>query len=377
LLINIIYFAPLNILWFLLIVVFLYFIFWKIIKKQINDIGKIYSENFQKLNKNITEMMNSYTDIVLYRLHDFFSTDFNKNNYLLRNGQARITFITSYPPIVIQSIVMTILIALIYFFYFYGILKDQLPFLILLVFSAQRLMPNVQTILSSYANLLYFKENLKKSLLLLNLSSQKKISSKFINKIEKSEFEKISLKNIKFGHSNKKKYILFKNFNLEIKKGEKVALTGSSGSGKSTLVKIILGFLKPTTGDILINRNKFNESAIDWWHSIVAYIPQKIFILDDNLYKNIALKKNISKKEKEKIDRLVKVLNLSDLLSSSRNKLINIGGEDGKRFSGGQIQKIALARALFQNRNFIILDEAFNALDKKNVINNHSECCSD
>jgi ABC-type multidrug transport system fused ATPase/permease subunit len=371
LLINIIYFAPFKIIWVLFSLGFLYFIFWRIIKNQALYLGKIYSENFEKMNKNISEMMNSYADIILYRLHDFFSIDFEKNNSLLRKSQARIVFINGFPPIAIQSIVFTTLVVFIFFFYSYGILNDQLPFLVFLLFSIQRLIPNAQTILFSCTNLLYSQESLKKSFLLLNLKSKnkKKINKKFINKIQKEEFNRINLKNIKFNFFNKKKNIIFNNFNLQIKKGEKIALIGESGSGKSTLLKIILGFLKPISGSVFLNRRKYTKEIEDWWHSIVAYIPQKIFIIEDNLYKNIALKQNISKKEKEEIDRLIIMLNLSDLLSFSKKNLTISVGEGGKKFSGGQIQRIAVARALFQNRKFLIFDEAFNALDNDNIVN--------
>lgn len=371
LLINIIYFTSSKIIFLLLGVTLLYFIFWRLIKKQVKYYSKIYAENYQKLNSNIIEMMGSFTNIILYKLHDFFLADFKKNNDLLRTGLGQITFLTSYPAIVIQSVVLTILIVLIYFFYSYDILNDQLPFLIMLVFSAQRIMPNVQTIFSSYTTLTYFKENLKKVLLLLNLKIQnnKNLFNNSESIIQQEEFDKINFKNIKFSYNNSKKKILFNDLNLEIKKGEKVALTGESGSGKSTLIKIILGFLRPATGHILVNGKKLGDHNLDWWHSKVAYIPQKIFILDANLYENISLKKNISRKEKEEINVLLKILNLSKFSSYSKDGLRNFGGEDGKKFSGGQIQRIALARALFQKRKFIILDEAFNALDKKNIRN--------
>jgi ATP-binding cassette subfamily B protein len=368
---NIIYFAPMKIIIFLLIIALLYYVFWFLIKKKITYFSKIYSENFQKLNKNIVEMMSSYTDIILYKLHNFFSDEFQKNNDLLRNSQGQMTFLSSYPLIVIQSVVLIVFIALIFYFYFYEILKDQLPFLILLVFSTQRIMPNVQTIFTSYSNLVYFKENLKKILIVLNFKTKTKnfFNNNSINKIQQENFVKINFQNIKFSYLNKKTNILFDDLNLEIKNGEKVILTGESGSGKSTFVKIILGFLRPTGGHLLINGKKLDEQNLDWWHSKVAYIPQKIFILDTNLYENISLKKNILKKEKEEIRQLLKMLNLSNLSSYTKDELRNFGGEEGKNFSGGQVQRIAIARALFQKRKFIILDEAFNALDKKNIHN--------
>lgn len=370
LLINIIYFAPLKIIVFLSIIFFFYIVFWKLIKKKINNYSKIYSENFQKLNKNIIEMMSSYTDMILYKLHNFFLGDFKKNNDLLRTGQGQVTFITSYPSIIIQTTVIITLIVLIFFFYSSENLKDQLPFLILLVFSAQRIMPNVQTIFTSYTNLTYFKENLNKVLILLNYktSTKEKISKISTDKTPQEKFDIINLQNIKFVYPNKKNTI-FDNLNLKIKQGEKVALIGESGSGKTTLIKIILGFLKPSKGYLFFNGKKLDEQSLGWWQSQVAYIPQKIFMLDTNLYENISLKKYISKKEEKQINVLLKKLNLLNLISCSRSELRNLGGEDGKKFSGGEMQRIAIARALFQNRKFIILDETLNALDNKNTIN--------
>jgi ABC-type bacteriocin/lantibiotic exporter with double-glycine peptidase domain len=145
---------------------------------------------------------------------------------------------------------------------------------------------------------------------------------------------------------------------------------GESGSGKSTLVKIILGFLEPINGKIILNNKKLDSDIIDWWHSIVAYIPQKVFILDEDIYENISLKKNITDQNKKEIEELLKNLNLLDLISSNNNQDKKVlGGEEGKKYSGGQIQRIAIARALFQKRKFLILDETLNALDDDNIAN--------
>ena len=113
------------------------------------------------------------------------------------------------------------------------------------------------------------------------------------------EFENISINNLRFRYENDKKQ-LFENINLKIFKGDKLALMGESGVGKSTLVKIILGFLDPLDGNILINDKKLTKKNIEWWYSKVTYIPQKVFMLDEDIYENIALKKDITDQEKKK-----------------------------------------------------------------------------
>ena len=367
LLINIVFFVSIKILFYLFILVLIYLFFWLIIKKRVKKNSKIVAENYQKLYKNITEMMQSYTDLVLYKLNNYFTLDFQKNNSTLRRGMGQVVFLGGFPVITIQAIILISLIFLVYFWNEHWNLKNEIPFFVLLVLSLQRLVPNLQSIFMNYTNISVLKENLKKSIELLNTSGKQE------NIIDKSlsdqQFEKIIIEDLKYSYSIDKKQ-LFEKINFKINRGDKIALMGESGSGKSTLVKIILGFLEPTEGNILINNKKLDENTINWWHSKAAYIPQKVFILDEDIYENIALKKDITDEEKNLIYQMLKDLNLLDLLPT-RNDLGGkvMGGEEGKKFSGGQIQRIAIARAIFQKRNFIILDETLNALDNENIVN--------
>ena len=288
LLINIVFFVSAKILFFISILVLLYLFFWLIIKKKVKENSKIVSENYQKLYKNITEMMQSYTDLVLYNLNNYFTLDFQKNNSTLRRGMGQVVFLGGFPVITIQAIVLISLIFLVYFWNEHWDLKNEIPFFVLLVLSFQRLVPNLQSIFTHYTNISFVKENLKKSTELLNIDGkQEKIIDKSLSE---QKFEKIIIENLRYSYLINKKQ-LFEKINFEICRGDKIALMGESGSGKSTLVKIILGFLKPTEGNILINNKKLDENMINWWHSKAAYIPQKVFILDEDIYENIALKK--------------------------------------------------------------------------------------
>ena len=367
LLINIVFFVSAKILFYLFILVLLYLFFWLIIKKRIRKNSKIVSENYQKLYKNITEMMQSYTDLVLYKLNNYFTLDFQKNNSALRRSSGQVVFLGGFPVITIQAIILISLIFLVYFWNEHWNLKNEIPFFVLLVLSLQRLVPNLQSIFTQYTNISFLEENLKKSIELLNISGKQE------NIIDKSlfdqKFERIIVEDLRYSYSIDKKQ-LFEKINFEINRGDKIALMGESGSGKSTLVKIILGFLKPTEGNILINNKKLDENIINWWHSKAAYIPQKVFILDEDIYENIALKKDITDEDKDSISKILKDLNLLDLLPTTKDLGDKVmGGEEGKKFSGGQIQRIAIARAIYQKRDFIILDETLNALDNKNIVN--------
>ena len=299
----------------------------------------------------------------MYKLNDFFFRDFNKDNYNLRKAQEGQTFVSAYPNVIIQNLVIIILIFLVYYLYSENILKDKFPILVLLFFSIQRIMPNLQNIFQSLTVISFQKDMLKKTFEILDHNEN---NNRKYNGILKNNFDSIVFENVDFAYDAKK--FILSNINFKINKKDVVALTGESGAGKTTLVKIIVGFLRPTKGRILLNNKVLNADHATSWQSNIAYLPQQILILDESLIENIALSKNISLLEKENIYSILKQLDLNyNDFSSSSNRSTGKVGEDGKFFSGGQIQRIGLARAIFQKREFLILDESINALDDKNL----------
>ena len=362
LLLNILYFISYKFIYIIFPLFLLYVIFFLFIKKNISKYSKTVSDNFANITKNIQQVIKFHPEIILYKLNNFFFRDFNKDNYNLRKAQEGQTFVSSYPSVIIQNFVIIILILLIYYLYSENILKDKFPILVLLFFSIQRIMPNLQNIFQSLTVISFQKDMLKKTLEILEQNQNDNINdSSFI----KNNFDSIVFKNIDFGYEKNK--TILNNINFRINKNDVVALIGESGVGKTTLVKIILGFLKPTKGKILLNNKVLNEDFVKFWQLNIAYLPQQIFILDESLIANIALSKNISSLEKKNIYSILKKLDLNYKDTNNiSNKFTAKVGEDGKFFSGGQIQRIGIARAIFQKREFLILDESLNALDDKN-----------
>ena len=358
-------FAGLKLFIMFALVVFFYLIWWIIIKEKIKKFGSIFSNNYEKLMRNTNDVMSMFSEIKLYKIQNFFIEEFSKNNNELRKSQGNSTFVSSYPSVVIQSLLMMIFIIVLFFWNKYGNLVNQIPLFVFLVLTLQRLIPNFSTILTNYSNLTYQYDNLKKSIDLLDCENDK------ILKIDKNlepktnNFKLLSISNLSYiNQQNNEK--LFEKINIEIKRGDKISIKGPSGSGKTTFLNLLMGFINSGfEGKILIN-NKEMLDIVEFWHSKVSYVPQKIFILDDDIYTNIALKKNINIDEKKQIDLLLEKLNLKKT-TSDNFELKNLG-EDGKRLSGGQIQRLAIARCLFQKREVLILDETLNALDEDSAI---------
>ena len=173
----------------------------------------------------------------------------------------------------------------------------------------------------------------------------------------------MNFENINFSYKNSLRKKILKNLNIEIKKNEITGIFGHSGSGKTTCLNLILGFLKPTSGKILIdNQNQVHFNNFDWMKKI-GYVSQFTFLFDDTLKNNITM----FEKNPDNI-RLIDTIEKSGLTNyfnkNDRNLDLTIG-ERGSQLSGGEIQRIGLARALYRQPDLLVLDEFTSSLDTK------------
>ena len=146
---------------------------------------------------------------------------------------------------------------------------------------------------------------------------------------------------------------------LVIKKGEFIGVVGETGSGKSTLVDMILGLLKPTSGEITIDNifSPFSES----WHQKIGYVPQTTYLTDNTIEENISF--GDSPINDVKLNKAIDESQLRCFIEQLPDGLQTIVGERGLRLSGGERQRIAIARALYRDPEVLIFDEATSALD--------------
>jgi ABC-type bacteriocin/lantibiotic exporter with double-glycine peptidase domain len=157
---------------------------------------------------------------------------------------------------------------------------------------------------------------------------------------------------------------LFEDLNLEIKIGDTVGIFGESGSGKSSFVNLLIGLLKPEKGKILINNTDI-FSNIYFWRKNIGYVPQNIFLIDDTFKKNISLDFNIKSENFQKFNECLKQSELEKFINSLPDGINTLVGERGKRISGGQLQRVGIARALYNNPEILIFDESTSALDRE------------
>ena len=177
-------------------------------------------------------------------------------------------------------------------------------------------------------------------------------------KIEKGEIE---FKNVRFGYNPSRTII--NGLNIIIKPHEKVAFVGHSGSGKTTLLKLLYRLYEPTSGEVLIDGKNIKEFQQESLRSELSIVPQECILFYDTIYNNIAFSNpHATKKE---VLKAIKFAQLDDFIQSLPKKENTLVGERGVKLSGGEKQRVSIARALLANKKVLVLDEATSSLDSK------------
>jgi ABC-type bacteriocin/lantibiotic exporter with double-glycine peptidase domain len=182
--------------------------------------------------------------------------------------------------------------------------------------------------------------------------------------IDNFKFSKqIELRNISFQYDSKNSLIL-EGINLTIKHNSITFIKGESGSGKSTLLNIVCGLLFPTTGQVLVDNKNINF-FLKSYRSKIGYVPQKTLLLEDSILDNIVFGQHVENLDLNLVKEVINKSKLNKLIDKLPNGLHTIIGERGSSLSGGEQQRIGIARALYKKPEILILDEATSALDEE------------
>ncbi len=291
-------------------------------------INKKYRKEIEKCNNNINEIVNNKIKITL--VHEAFFTIF---------------------ALLVGIIKITVLI--------YAILSNKLS--IGSVVALITLLGKAYEPIAIF-NVIYVDYKLDKIVMnryieFLNLDDDMQLTN---GKKVKIKDKNIIIDSLKYKYN---KNLVLKDINMEIISKKKIAIVGSSGSGKSTILKLILGLLKPTAGKIYVGKYKLQSINLNTLYDSISYVSQESPLFDGTLKENIIFDQNIPDKE---IIKVLKKLNLFEFYNKLEKGLDTEIGEKGILMSGGERQRIALARLFFDNSDLIILDEATSALDNQN-----------
>lgn len=339
----------------LIIILYIFFI-----KNIMNKSGNDRKKYDYKILDNLNNTFGAYKFILLQNLQKFFFN--NHNTYVEKISKAGFNqgFISSLPKYLIETVTILIILSIIYYLKTDYSIEDVIQLLALFVAAAFKLIPSINRIMVSISHI-------QASFPIINNLNIQKI--KFKNEISNFDRYKNSLKELNFKKNIKFKNVsfsfgknnIFNNLNISIEKNSFIGLMGDSGVGKSTFINLLMGFIFPNSGNILVDENDI-KSNLPVWRKKIGYVPQSVYLKDGNLIENIAYGQDPNEINKDLVNQ---TLIQSSIMKDEKDKLYSNIGEKGALISGGQKQRIGIARALYLECDILILDEPTSSLDKR------------
>jgi ABC-type multidrug transport system fused ATPase/permease subunit len=325
-------------------------VLWIYTRKRLTAVRADIKASSERSLQYLKEALAGYIESNVYDANAFFTERYSSRQHALNKYLATLQSTQVFPARMMEIIAVLGLFALIIVNEFFGD-PDIVPVITLGAFlaAAYKIIPGLVKV--------------------LNLSSQVKtyaFTAKDLAYDKRSQVREqqppvtaIAFRQVSFNYDDKK---VLEDINLDIQSGELTGLTGHSGRGKTTLFNLLLGFLEPAAGEILINNAASNAADRLRFRGNAAYVKQQPFLVHDTILTNITL--GHDKHDEKRLQQAVSNAGLDAVLSQLPDGLRTVMAEQGKNISGGQRQRIALARALYKNADVLLLDEPFNELDE-------------
>ena len=346
----------------------LYFILAYFSKNSLKKNSHLVLNSSRNQLKTVQDTLGLFKSIILENKYEYFMNRYKNFDRSLRISQASNQLIRLYPRYLLEGLALFVLAIV-------SVVISNMSNINMLVLAGtlaigvQRLLPSLQQVYSSWSglkgndasikNILYFVNSFKAknlNLKIKNVSSNLDNDNKFFN-------SKIILSKIYFKYKSHQKYVL-EDINMVIKKGQKIGIKGKSGYGKSTLADIILTIIKPTKGEIDgVNLYQNGVENIQKWRNIISCVPQDIYLANASIAENIALSFDKKEINYNKLINASKLAKLYEYINKLPEKFETKVGERGVKLSGGQIQRIAIARAFYKGSSVLIFDEPTSSLD--------------
>ena len=350
-----------DVLIFFIFLISISLIFYFFIKNVLKTKGKLIQIFNASQIKAFSNPINSIRDTIIYNLSHYFKKIFSEKVSNFEKHNMFMNIMGYLPKIILEVIGVSGLVIVVYVLSSTSGSNEMfLTKLVLFAVCFVRFIPAFSIINSATTKLIFRKVSLdliNSELIKFNNKLSSKTNQEFDKKIVK-DFD-ISIDNLSYKYPNTKNLII-QNLDLKIKSPCVIGIIGESGSGKTTFLDIFLGLLNSYEGSFKINNFELKDNYQSWQKNI-SLVSQKIYLLEDTIKNNIIYgSENFDKKLFKQVVNLTHLDKIIDKFPDLENSST---GHNGNLISGGQAQRIGIARALYKNKPILILDEATNALD--------------
>lgn len=312
--------------------------------------------------KMIQNALGGFRELTLHRLHSVFVAAYTASVAGLKRAQGDNVFLTTVPRYGLEMFAMTLVALLCYFITRNGgEVTAAIPLLGAFVMGAQRLLPSVQQIYWAIANIRGSQHSLAEVVEILREPGAPDAAE------APGEFhfsEALRLVDVRFAHGRTAVPIL-DGCSLEVRKGARLGLVGATGSGKSTLLDLMMGLLLAQEGHVEVDGQRVDEFNRAAFQQLVAHVPQSIFLIDGTIAQNIAFGEDQAAVDMARVIEAATAAQLDEFILALPEGYQTRVGERGALLSGGQCQRIGIARALYRRPALLMLDEATSALDDR------------
>ena len=342
----------------------IYFILFKSLKKRLTKNGQLLTHQMQRRIQIVNNSISSIREIKIYNAHNAINESFHNTGLIYARARAQNHIYWFMPRYIVEFVAFASLVIMTIYLSVRNpeVLTNSIPTIGLFGIAALRLLPALQQCYTAIGQIQANKDALDQIYTQIEFGLRDtKVDSVSASKFKDLQ-ENIILENV--GYSYNSEQIILQGISLEIEKGQKVALVGESGSGKSTLVDIVAGLLRPDYGQLKIDNlplNTYEQTAA--WRNRVGYVSQDINLIEGSIAENIALGVQPNEIDVSHLLKVCEMSLLTDFIAKSPQGIDTFIGDKGLQLSGGQRQRLAIARALYFQRNFLIFDEATSALD--------------
>ena len=361
--IFLLFYNPTTTIIILAIMILLFLLYFFQFKKKFFGWGKdrLYHDGMKL--KNLKESLDFVKLIKFMKKEEFFLKKFKLHNMFSALVSRKFSVMFVIPRLFLEFFLVLIVATIGTFFIYKGAtLNYFFETATVYITIAYRLIPSLTRLSTNFQAISGSKPSLDT---LIKIYDSNELTDDEINfnqnEVKKINFNKtIELEDLSFKYENKTEATL-ENLNFKINKGEFIGIIGDTGAGKSTLVDILLGIFKPTSGKIKVDGLTIDKNLILNY----GYVPQESFILDESITNNIAFGEENKNINHALIQEVIKISKIDKFINNLPEGLETVLSERGENLSGGQTQRISIARALYFNPDILILDEATSALDLK------------